>query len=212
MRTSKAHRQKKLDIFAKRPSLLLYLAFFLSGAAGLIYEITWVKALALIFGSTVYSVTTVLVAFMGGLGLGSWGLGRRLDRHARPIRAYAWLEAGIAIGAPLSFAVLPLLRTIYFQAGGGMGLRFLGSLLLLLFPTFLMGGTFPVLVRIFRAGEPETGGSVSRLYALNTAGAVAGTLLAGFALIPFAGILRTALIASACNLAAAVGLAGRQMG
>jgi len=183
---------------------LLLAAFFASGAAGLIYEITWVKALSLIFGSTVYAVTTVLAVFMGGLGAGSWALGRRFDRQARPILAYVWLEAGIAVTAPLTFVVLPLLRHIYTAAGGGTVLRFGGSALLLLVPTFLMGGTLPLLVRIFRRREADTGTPVSRLYALNTAGAVVGTLTCGFLLIPELGVMRTAVVAAACNLLAAL--------
>jgi len=183
---------------------LLLAAFFASGAAGLIYEITWVKALSLVFGSTVYAVTTVLAVFMGGLGAGSWALGRRFDRQARPILAYVWLEAGIAVTAPLTFVVLPLLRHIYTAAGGGTVLRFGGSALLLLVPTFLMGGTLPLLVRIFRRREADTGTPVSRLYALNTAGAVAGTLTCGFLLIPELGVMRTAVVAAACNLLAAL--------
>lgn len=186
-----------------RRSVLLSSAFFLSGAAGLIYEVTWVKALTLIFGSTVYAVTTVLVAFMGGLGVGSWALGTRLDRHARPIQAYACLEAGIALSAPLTFALIPVVRAIYLRVGDGAVLWFFGTLALLLVPTVLMGGTLPVLVRVFRASAAETGRPVSRLYALNTAGAVTGTLLAGFVLIVGVGILWTALLAAAGNLLAA---------
>jgi len=183
---------------------LLLAAFFASGAAGLIYEITWVKALSLVFGSTVYAVTTVLAVFMGGLGAGSWVLGRRFDRQARPILAYVWLEAGIAVTGPLTFFVLPLLRHIYTAAGGGTLLRFGGSALLLLVPTFLMGGTLPLLVRIFRRQEADTGTPVSRLYALNTAGAVTGTLACGFLLIPELGVIRAAVAAAGCNLLAAL--------
>jgi len=183
---------------------LLLTACFASGAAGLIYEIIWVKALSLIFGSTVYAVTTVLAAFMGGLGAGSWALGRRFDRQARPILAYAWLEAGIAATGLLTFLGLPLLRHIYAAAGGGTELRFAGSVLLLLVPTFLMGGTFPLLVRVFREREADTGVPVSRLYALNAAGAAAGALGAGFLLMPALGIIRTALVAAGCNVVAAL--------
>jgi len=183
---------------------LLLTACFATGAAGLIYGIIWVKALSLIFGSTVYAVTTVLAVFLGGLGAGSWALGRRFDREARPILAYAWLEAGIAATAPLTFLALPLLRHIYAAAGGGTGLRFAGSVLLLLVPTFLMGGAFPLLVRVFRQREADTGLPVSRLYALNTAGAAAGVLGAGFLLMPALGIIRAALVAAGCNVVAAL--------
>src|SRR5437867_6828116 len=70
--------------------------FFLSGATGLIYELLWVRLLYQAFGSTIQSVTTVVAAYMGGLGLGAWLWGRRADRHERPAALYGWLE--IAIG------------------------------------------------------------------------------------------------------------------
>jgi spermidine synthase len=183
---------------------LLLTACFATGAAGLIYGILWVKALSLIFGSTVYAVTTVLAVFLGGLGAGSWALGRRFDRQARPILAYAWLEAGIAATALLTFLALPLLRHIYAAAGGGALLRFAGAMLLLLVPAFLIGGHFPLLVRVFREHEADTGVPVSRLYALNTGGAVVGAVAAGFVLMPALGIIRTALVAAGCNVIAAL--------
>src|SRR5690242_582970 len=73
------------------------LLFFLSGATGLVYELLWVRVLYQTFGSTLQSVTTVVAAYMGGLGLGAWLLGRRADRSLRPAALYGWLE--IAIGA-----------------------------------------------------------------------------------------------------------------
>src|SRR2546426_1628403 len=72
------------------------LLFFLSGATGLVYELLWVRLLYQAFGSTLESVTTVVAAYMGGLGLGAWLLGRRGDRHPRPAALYGRLE--IAIG------------------------------------------------------------------------------------------------------------------
>src|SRR5213079_2287604 len=62
--------------------------FFLSGATGLVYELLWVRLLYQAFGSTIQSVTTVVAAYMGGLGLGAWLLGRRADRHPRPAALY----------------------------------------------------------------------------------------------------------------------------
>src|SRR5437016_8199907 len=64
------------------------LLFFLSGATGLVYELLWVRVLYQTFGSTIQSVTTVVAAYMGGLGLGAWLLGRRADRHERPAALY----------------------------------------------------------------------------------------------------------------------------
>src|SRR5213592_2146545 len=74
---------------------------FISGAAGLVYEIVWMRYLSLFLGHTSYAVVAVLVAFMGGLALGNAWLGARADRARRPLALYAWLEIGIAVYALL---------------------------------------------------------------------------------------------------------------
>ncbi len=84
---------------------LLVLCFFLSGATGLVYQVVWLRMLGLVFGHTVYATTTVLVAFMAGLGLGSWLLARRAARLRNLVAIYGWLEVGIG----LYCALLPLL-------------------------------------------------------------------------------------------------------
>src|SRR2546428_5739093 len=92
---------------------------FLSGATGLVYELLWVRLLYQAFGATIQSVTTVVAAYMGGLGLGAWWFGRRADRHPRPAALYGWLE--LAIGA---FAVLsPLSLTLVRQGHLGLSPR-----------------------------------------------------------------------------------------
>src|SRR5436309_11793509 len=84
---------------------LIWFCFFLSGATGLVYEVVWLRMLGLVFGHTVYALTTVLAAFMAGLGLGSVVFGRLAARVRDPIRAYGWLEIGIG----LSCALVPVL-------------------------------------------------------------------------------------------------------
>ena len=76
---------------------LLLLLFLLSGAAGLVYELVWVRELIFVFGGTTYAITTVLVAFMGGLGFGSYFAGRVAGGLTRPGRAYGLLEIGIGL-------------------------------------------------------------------------------------------------------------------
>src|ERR1700686_760626 len=190
------------------PGLLV--CFFLSGAAGLIDQVVWSKALGLIFGHTAYAVATVLAVFMAGLASGSAWIGRRGDRWDRPITLYGWLELGVAATAAISLAGLAGVRAVYFAAdpyaGGNAGalltLRFVGSALVLFLPTFLMGGTLPVLVRGLTRNAAELGARLSRLYWINTAGAVAGTFAAGFLFLPSLGLRRTLGIAVALNLAA----------
>ena len=76
---------------------LLFTCFFLSGALGLMYEVVWLRVLGLVFGHTVYAVTTVLAAFMSGLALGSFLFGRRAPRIRNLIGAYGALEIGIGL-------------------------------------------------------------------------------------------------------------------
>src|SRR5690348_12746718 len=124
------------------------LLFFLSGATGLVYELLWVRVLYQTFGSTLQSVTTVVAAYMGGLGLGAWLLGRRADRSLRPAALYGWLEIAIGAFGAISPLVLALVHRAYiglasgFHLSGGtsVALRFGLAALVLLVPTTLMGG------------------------------------------------------------------------
>ncbi|PYP72881.1 MAG: hypothetical protein DMD41_07660 [Gemmatimonadetes bacterium] len=195
------------------------LLFFLSGATGLVYELLWVRLLYQAFGATIQSVTTVVAAYMGGLGLGAWWFGRRADRHPRPAALYGWLELAIGAFAALSPLALTLVRQVYVALATGLhagapvsvALRFGLAALVLLVPTTLMGGTLPVLTRAF-AGSDRAAlqPTLGRLYGLNTLGAVLGTALAGFVLIEHVGIRAslwgTALVNFAIG-AAAIALA-----
>jgi len=186
------------------------LLFFLSGATGLIYELLWVRLLYQAFGSTIQSVTTVVAAYMGGLGLGAWLWGRRADRHARPTALYGWLEIAIGLFGFVSPLVLSLAHRVYVGAAGAwqlaggasVALRFGLAAVVLLVPTTLMGGTLPVLTRAFMGAERrELKPSLGRLYGLNTLGAVAGTALAGFFLIEYVGIRASLWATAALNVA-----------
>src|SRR5881296_394190 len=185
------------------------LLFFLSGATGLVYELLWVRLLYQAFGSTLESVTTVVAAYMGGLGLGAWLLGRRGDRHPRPAALYGGLEIAIGVFGLVSPFVLALTHRIYVSAAGALGLgggasvalRFALAALVLLVPTTLMGGTLPVLTRAFMGTERDRlKPSLGWLYGINTLGAVAGTALAGFFLIEYVGIRASLWATAAVNL------------
>jgi spermidine synthase len=187
------------------------ICFFLSGAAGLIYQVAWGKALGLIFGHTAYAVATVLAVFMGGLAAGSAWLGRWSERRSRPLALYGWLEIGTAVTGAVSLVGLMGVRAAYLTAYPYAAahnsilllLRFAGADLVLFLPTFLMGGTLPVLVRAVTRNSAELGKRLARLYWVNTAGAVAGTMAAGFLLLPTVGLRRTLEIAVGLNILAA---------
>ena len=202
-----------------RAALGLRLLFFLSGATGLVYQLLWVRVLYQSFGSTIQSVTTVVAAYMGGLGLGAWLLGRRADRHPRPAALYGWIEIAIGAFGVASPFILDLVHRVWIAAASSLQLgpvasismRFGLAALVLFIPTTLMGGTLPVLTRAFTRGDrtalsPE----LARLYGLNTLGAVVGTAVAGFVLIEHVGIRTSLWLTALVNLAlgaAAVALA-----
>lgn len=197
------------------------LLFFLSGATGLVYELLWVRVLYQAFGSTIQSVTTVVAAYMGGLGLGAWLFGRRVDRHLRGAALYGRLEIAIGAFGMISPLVLALAHRVYLGAAGALqlggaasvALRFGMAALVLLVPTTLMGGTLPALTKAFMGEQRDRlMPTLGRLYAANTLGAVTGAALAGFVLVERVGIHSSLLGTAAVNLAlgaAALALAPR---
>jgi spermidine synthase len=193
---------------------VVLLGFFLSGAASLMYEVVWVRMLGLIFGHTVHAITTVLVVFMGGLALGSYVCGRRIDRVRHLLRTYAWLEIGIGAYALLTPGLIDAIRIVYLSYARRFEpsfdvltlIQFGLSTAVLLVPTSLMGATFPVLSRFVVADVDTVGRRVGALYALNTFGAVAGTYLVGFHLLPALGMRMTLVGTALLNLAVGGGV------
>lgn len=171
--------------------------FFFSGAAGLVYQVVWTRILTLVFGGTVYAVSTVLAAFMGGLALGSLAFGMWADRSKKnPLLTYAWLEFLIGLYCLTTPWSLNLLRNFYSQVAPSFdGSPFLFGVFRLVLvsvvlvpPTIAMGATFPILCLYYTESLGHLGARVGRLYSANTWGAVLGTFLAGFILVPYLGV------------------------
>jgi spermidine synthase len=170
------------------------LCFFFSGLGSLVLEVVWTRELRLVFGSTTLAASTILVAYMLGLGLGALG-GGRLARGARAgVRAYGVVEIGIglyAVCVPLVFARFGALnRAVLYQLPFWPAAlcRFFLALGVLLVPTLLMGATLPVLVGAIARDEASSGRRVALLYAINTAGAMTGVFLATFVFFPAMGL------------------------
>src|SRR6516165_6515165 len=202
MRRQDSHR--RASIFG------ILICFFFSGAAGLIYQVAWSKALSLIFGHTAYAIATVLAVFMAGLASGSSFFGRWGKTQAKPISLYSWIEFLAGATGALSLAGLAGVRFLYTAAYSHMssmpalllGLRFFGAVAVLFIPTFLMGGTLPILVQGVTRYRVELGSRASQLYWVNTLGALAGTLISGFVLLPALGLRLTVAFAVALNVIA----------
>lgn len=192
---------------------LLALCFFGSGLTALIYELLWTRRLTLTFGSTTYSVTTVLAAFMAGLGLGSYLIGRRVDRSKRGgIRIYAILELAVGLYALVSLPLLTGVEWVYaaLQSRLQLGqeaaalLKFVLAFPVLALPAGLMGGTLPALVQGLLRARSDLHTTVSRLYGINTAGAAIGTALAGLLMVELLGLWSSMALAALVNLTIAV--------
>ena len=192
---------------------LVFFLFFFSGAAGLAYQVLWIRQLSFVFGVTAYAAGTVLAAFMAGLALGSWLAGPVLARIKRPLSAFGAVELLIGASALATPAALDLASMLYralYDAAPESFLvqtlaRFACAFIVLLVPTGLMGMTLPLLSASPAVRTGRFASHVSTLYAVNTSGAVAGALATGFVLIGSIGVSRTFLVAAACNALAGLG-------
>ena len=176
----------------------LLVLFFFSGVSSLVYQVVWARMLTVVFGTTLLATSTVLSAFMAGLALGSYVLGRHIDRCKHPLRIFAALEVGIGLFALFFPTISANLGNAYGALVGLQGNFYLFSLArfglcfaLLLIPTALMGGTLPVMAKFAVRRLGRLGGRVGQLYAVNTLGAVVGVLAATFGLMEGLGLRGT---------------------
>ncbi|MEO9803860.1 MAG: fused MFS/spermidine synthase [Reichenbachiella sp.] len=197
----------KSNKFLKKDDLIIFL-FFLSGGVSLLYEIVWAKQLQFLFGSSIYSISTILSSFFSGMALGSYLLGK-WETKIKPIFIYAGIELVIGIYCLISFFLIGLIDHIYltlvpFLTGSNsilsLIIKFLLSFGVLIIPTTLMGGTLPVLSRHIRTTMTNKGSKIGKLYGANTLGAVTGAALTGFFLIEKYGLSMTAVIGACLSI------------
>lgn len=205
-------------LFLKRDVLFIIVCFFLSGIAGLVYEILWVRMLGKVIGSTPLAVASVLTVFMAGLALGSYVASRKVDRvrtRGDLLWLYGLLECGIGVYGlllPLWIkSIYPLYVLLYGRLFTNFWLYNLCSFIvcsvLLLPPVLMMGATLPVLSRFFVRQLSHLGRQVGVLYGVNTIGAAVGVILAGFFIIEQLGMWGTIVAVACVNLGVGVACA-----
>jgi spermidine synthase len=193
-------------------AMIFLVCFFLSGLSGLVYEIVWVRMIDKVVGSAPFAVAIVLTVFMGGLALGSFLAGRRIDRISEKrglLAAYGKLELGIGAYSLLLPLLVLLARPLYAVSYNYLFddfwlyslFTFFGCGVLLVLPTTLMGATLPVLCRFYVERLDQLGTRTGRLYGLNTLGACVGALVCGFFLVRALGVFQTLLVAAGINFA-----------
>ncbi len=189
---------------------LILACFFLSGMTALTYEILWMRMISRIIGGAPFAISTILVVFMGGLGVGSFLASRKADslEPGRLIRIYGFLELGIGVFALCVPVLLWLIKWVYVATYDSLFeytlfynlLIFAGALLVLCVPAIFMGATLPILCRFYVGSLSELGTHTGRLYGINTVGGAVGSFICGFWLIAALGVYGAMILAVVVNI------------
>ncbi|MEM6552096.1 MAG: fused MFS/spermidine synthase [Planctomycetota bacterium] len=191
---------------------VLLLGYVVSGLAAMVFQIAWTRVLTLLIGSSVYAFGLILTAFIIGLGLGALAYGPFSDRVRAPLARLGIFQIAIGLSAlcvvPV-FAWLPYYLTGAIASAGGafwqvQALEFGLVLAITLVPTLLMGAAFPLVTQTYARRAPGVGQSVGTVYTCNTIGAIVGSFLGGFVLIPLVGIQNTLYAAVTLSLGVGV--------
>jgi spermidine synthase len=186
---------------------LLLLLFVGSGLAALMYEVVWFQLLELVIGSTAVSLGVVLATYMGGLCIGSLALPRFVSAAQHPLKVYAFIEIGIGLIGVIELFAVPFFGHLYSGSGAqgasGIVIRAIICAICLLPPTILMGATLPAAARWVES-SPRGVAWLGFLYGSNTAGAVIGSLLAGFYVLRVYDMATATFVAAAINIAVAL--------
>jgi spermidine synthase len=155
-------------------------AFALSGFVSLASEVVWSRMLLLYQGTSIYSFSSMLAVVLAGIGLGSFAGGCLVPRWRDPLRQLARLQLAVGLATVIALHLFPRL---------GPGL--IWPALVLLGPLGLLWGlSFPVGAACYTNAEAGAGRNIGLLYAWNTIGCIAGSLSAGFILVPLLGSSR----------------------
>lgn len=190
----------------------LGIIFFISGAAGLLFETLWLRGAGLAFGNSVWASSITLAAYMGGLGLGNVLAGRYGHLVRRPVRTYALIELVIAFTGALLVPLLPALAALLAPVLGlaengswiNTPLHLIVVFALLMIPTTAMGATLPLLVKALCQADMVFGRALGHLYGFNTLGAMAGVVSGELFLVEYLGVVGTGIAAGLLNVLAAV--------
>jgi spermidine synthase len=188
-------------------ALLVTVALAISGAVSMLYEVGWTRALALAIGSSTYAFTSMLLAFLVGIAGGSALYSRLSPARRISPAAFALLQAGIGVATGaiiLLFERAPevFLLALRWSAAPEFvqAAQFAVSAGALLFSSLLIGATFPCAVAVVAQNRADIGRQVGRLYGANTLGAIIGSIVAGFILMPTLGAQATLKTGAAVNL------------
>ena len=181
------------------------IAYAISGFIALGYEVVWARILYIHSSHAAYSFSLMLTVFLAGLALGGAGASWILRRRRATLRHFGAIQLAIGLLAVLilhAFARLPALHLEDWFGGYTVAYEFLIAFVTLFPPSVLLGALFPVVGSLYTRERAQVVGlRIGRVNAFNTVGAIAGSLGAGFVLVPLLGLRNTTLALAVLNLA-----------
>lgn len=185
-------------------------AIGLSGFCALALEVFWTRALVFFLDNSTHAFTTILTAFLLGIGIGSFITATFIDTRKRLLGWLGSIEVLIGVSAILAIPAINHLTPV-FQGMADvsldsmlnwkwMGMRFVNTLSVMLVPTVLMGMAFPVASKIYTTRVNTVGTALGNVYAVNTIGGVFGSVIAGFVLIPLIGVQAGIVLIATINV------------
>ncbi len=191
---------------------IVLVAFLFTGLAALSAEVIWSRVLTLVVGTTVYAFTIMLTTFLLGLALGSATFSRIAQKVSRPRTLFAVLVLliGFVVFATIvAFGKLPIAYMQIYESMDPtwtnlMSLQFLLCVGLMIVPTFLMGGTFPLVARIYAIDLSRIGARIGTAYAFNTVGSILGSFIGSFVLLQLLGVEKGMVTVAVIYLAVGV--------
>lgn len=186
--------------------IVFFLVFALTGFSALMLQVVWQRVISVHAGVDLVSFTTVVAAFLGGIGLGSLAGGWVADRLGPRSSVLAFAASNLAIGV-FAWMSVWLFYDVYEQQAASLTSfwsKFAFNFILLLVPTILMGLSLPLVAKGVVERVGDAGSLVGRLYSVNTLGAAAGAAVAGWKLLGTYGFVTTTRIAGTLNVAAAL--------
>ncbi len=187
---------------------LLYIAFAVSGFTSFAYQVLWTRMLNFAIGNSVYAFTTILVVVLTGLFIGAFVSGPLADRTKRPFLLLGTIQLLVVAAAVATYLTAPMLpgftTTLVARFGAGTHLsdavtKVIPAAILLLMPCFFLGLTFPLALKVAIGRLERLGDRLGRCYAINTIGAIVGSLVAGYVLLSTLGLERSIFIIISAN-------------
>lgn len=197
-------------VVSSRVVRLALWAIGISGFCALALEVFWTRALVFFLDNSTHAFTTILTAFLLGIGIGSLIIATFIDTRRKLLAWFGLIEILIGVSAILAIPILSNSPPVFQSMAGvsldsmlpwkWMGMRFVNSLAVMLVPTVLMGMPFPLASKIYTRNVNMVGTALGNVYAVNTIGGVFGSVIAGFVLIPLIGVHNGILLIAAINV------------